>query len=59
MSKQNKNMGEILKKFYLGNELTSLQKARALGMSEAMFKIHLSMARQWITGRLSVKFKYN
>ena len=55
MSGQNLKMADALRKYYLGREPILRLKAKALGISEAQFKILLGMARQWLAGRLSAK----
>lgn len=57
MSYQNRRIADVLRKYYFGREPTTPLKAKAFGVSGAQFHILLSMARQWLAGRLSVNTK--
>src|SRR4051812_3042610 len=57
MWEANHKIADALRKFYLGNERTVGQKAKALGVSVSQFRVHVDMAKCWLAGRLSARFK--
>ncbi len=57
MWEQNKRIADALRKFYLGDEKNIRMKASALELSVTQFKVHVDMAKYWLAGRLSARFK--
>ena len=56
MTKHNEKMAIMLRIHYFGNGLVS-ERAEKLGVSYGRFRVYVDMARQWLAGRLSARYR--
>lgn len=56
LNKQNERLAKVLREQYFGQG-TAKRKAERLKMSYESFKMQLDLAKQWLTGRLSLSYQ--